>query len=230
MKDIFLLFLGIIFINPLFAQKNLNSEDDMQTIFGNGKFTSGGYGATELKYTRILNQDALMLGGRGGWIINQTFSIGGGGYGLITSHEVPDYIDSNYLAISRSNRPYYLRVGWGGIFLQYTHSSNSLIHFTVNSLIGAGGANCTPSLNQMEEDEKNKNIIAHYEGSGFFIFEPGIGVEVNIFKFFRIELGGSYRLIAGLDMPVNPKTNTPYMESKDLGNWAVNLAFKFGKF
>ena len=82
----------------------------------------------------------------------------------------------------------------------------------------------------MEKDEKNPTWMEEYDASGYFIFEPGIGVEVNVFKFFRIELGGSYRFIAGLDMPVNPTTKKSYVEDKDLGSWSVNLALKFGKF
>ena len=219
MKKILLLLLIFTIAIPLFAQKNTNDEE-IQTIFGDGEFTSGGYGSPEIKYTQFLDENALMVGGRGGWIINHTFSIGGAGYGLVTSH--PVYYDSNY------NEQNYLRVGWGGVFLQYTNSSNKLVHFTVNSLIGAGFSACMPSFNQMDNNRGNMN--SDFGGSGFFIFEPGIGVELNVLKFFRVELGGSYRIIAGLDMPVNPDTNIPYVVKSDMGNWSVNLAFKFGEF
>lgn len=42
-----------------------------------------GFGGPVVKATRIHDQGALMVGGRGGWIINHTLAIGGGGYGVV---------------------------------------------------------------------------------------------------------------------------------------------------
>ena len=212
----------IIAIVIIISSLNLYTQEktgEMETIFGDKEYQSGYYGCPEVKYTQFNDQMEIMVGGRGGWIINHTFSIGLAGYGLVTNSEVNSgYIPRDSLDL----RPYYVQTGMGGIFLQYTYSSNSMIHFTVNSLIGAGGASYTPNMRGMNTnmgfDYNNRN----YDQSAFFVFEPGIGVEMNIFRFFRVELGGSYRIISGLDLPK--------VDNSSFGGASVNLAFKFGNF
>ena len=66
--------------------------------------------------------------------------------------------------------------------------------------------------------------VLDYENSSYFVFEPGIGVELNVLKFFRIELGASYRIVTRLNMPIS---NT---KASDVDGYSVNFAFKFGKF
>ena len=64
------------------------------------------------------------MGGRGGWIINHEFVVGGGGYGLSTDI----LVDGKKLAM-----------GYGGLELGYVFFSDSLVHFTIHSLFGFGG-------------------------------------------------------------------------------------------
>jgi hypothetical protein len=155
----------------------------------------------------------LLVGGRGGWIINSSFSIGGGGYGLVTSPKINDY------PTFYDDSSAYLRVGWGGLFLEYINSSNKLIHFTVNALVGAGGASYTRSFHDgMNWD--NSGWV--YESTLFLVVEPGATVDLNVAKFFRISLGASYRFVSGVELSRTA--------NKDLSGPSANLAFKFGKF
>ncbi|MFH1050294.1 MAG: hypothetical protein V1779_05105 [bacterium] len=208
-------FLTIIIISlPLQSQEK---EGEVKTLFGNKEFEFGGYGCPEIKFTSFMQQYAIMVGGRAGWVIDHTFTIGGGGYGLVSSVEAPDFYHPDDLT---DTRQYYFQIGYGGLFLEYTHSSNSLVHFTVNTLIGAGGASFTPYRYGMNNNMGYDNN--RYDNSAFFVVEPGIGVELNIFKFFRIELGASYRYISGMDL--NGFGSAWYNEP------SANLAFKFGSF
>jgi hypothetical protein len=74
--------LSILFICICFQ---LNAQE--QTLVGNGEISNGGFGGPVIKYTQIKNEPAILVGGRGGWIINHTFVIGGGGYGLANQIE-----------------------------------------------------------------------------------------------------------------------------------------------
>ena len=47
-----------------------------------GDFDHGGYGAFDISVSEVLDKPALTLGGRGGWIINHTITIGGAGWGM----------------------------------------------------------------------------------------------------------------------------------------------------
>ncbi len=58
---------------PAFAQEETLIKGDVE---------SGGFGGPVVKMTSLNGQDGILVGGRGGWILNHSFIIGGGGYGL----------------------------------------------------------------------------------------------------------------------------------------------------
>jgi hypothetical protein len=192
-----------------------NSRNE-ETLFGGGEIRHGGYGGPEMKVSQINGNTALFLGGRGGWIINGTFSIGLGGYGLVTNHTISNYFLKDTAC--------YLRVGYGGLFLNYTNESDKLIHFTINALIGAGGAAYTRSWDYSWDWHNDDDCDGKwsYEHSAFFIFEPGVGIELNLTGWMRVEAGASYRFVSNLDL--SRTTN------KDLSGLSGNLIFKFGSF
>jgi len=187
---------------------NLFAQDEHKTLFGNVDIKSGGYGGPEIKMTQVNGGEwGLLVGGRGGWIINSTLSLGGAGYGLVTNHKVPNYI-SIYGNVA------YLRYGYGGLFLEYINSSDEIFHFTINSLIGAGGA--------FYMNKANEIIYGNRDYSGFFVFEPGATVDINVLKNFRIGVGATYRLISFLELP--------HTSNKDIGGVSFSLILKFGSF
>jgi hypothetical protein len=203
--------------SPSSQQDSSHQEFQMETLLaGKGeKIDHGGFISAEAKYTQIKSKEnGLALGGRVGWIINHTFSIGLGGYGLVSSHELRNFDPTH------PTDTFYIRTGWGGLNFQYTFLPKSLVHFTANALIGAGGAYPTRSLNHMINHSDSLNF--DYNGSAFFVLEPGIGVEMNVTKYFRVELMANYRYITGLELKP--------LENKDLGGFSANLALKFGKF
>ena len=112
-----------------------------ETLIGNGEITHGGFGGPVIKYTQIKGEPALLIGGRGGWIINHSFVIGGGGYGLVSDIEA-----DNFLTFAPLEPIPYLNFGYGGLELEYIIQSDKLMHFTVYTLIGAGGISYRNSL------------------------------------------------------------------------------------
>ncbi|MFA6570316.1 MAG: hypothetical protein WCT77_03690 [Bacteroidota bacterium] len=231
MKKLLVLFMFVFLSFPIFAQDDNNKQNGkensqkIETLFGNDEFHSGGYGGPEIKFSPFKNAGkqklGILVGGRGGWIVNSVFSIGGGGYGLVTSPEV--YRKTSPLLGGRDS-VYYLRMGYGGMFFEYINSSSSLFHFTVNCLIGAGGASTTLSMKDMMNQNGNYDNDHNWveDASAFFIVEPGAMVEMNVTSFFRLGMGASYRFVSGLDMK--------NVTDSDLSNYSLNLIFKFGKF
>ncbi|NIN69246.1 MAG: hypothetical protein GTO63_32105, partial [Anaerolineae bacterium] len=49
-----------------------------------GDVRHGGFGGPVVKFTEVNNEFGVLVGGRGGWIINDSFVLGAGGYGLVT--------------------------------------------------------------------------------------------------------------------------------------------------
>ncbi|UCB45975.1 MAG: hypothetical protein JSV25_00690 [Spirochaetota bacterium] len=118
MKKFILLFLVLLVVVP--AAVNAQQK----TLIGE-EVTHGGGGGPVVKLTYLNNTFGILVGGYGGWIINHTFLIGGGGYGLTTDI----FVSGNKLVF-----------GYGGLVAEYIGFSDEIIHFKAGTLIGAGNA------------------------------------------------------------------------------------------
>jgi len=195
---------------PLLAAEP-DSTSTVKTIFGNEPFTSGGFGAPVLKVSAVDGQTALFVGGRGGWVINKTFVIGGGGYGLVTYTPVTGLKGTS------------LQVGYGGGELEYILASDEAVHASLMMLIGAGGA-------QMRIDSLGGGMDHWERGSlastTFFVFEPQVNIEMNLTQWFRVGAGISYRYTNGANMSVQGST----INDASLRGVAGVLTLKFGVY
>ena len=209
------------------AQQDSTIHDEkIETIFGSDEFTNGGFGAFEMKPGSINGKAGLFLGGRGGWIINHVFSIGGGGFGLVSKPEIGRFSDGG------ADTTLSLNFGYGGLIFEYTNNSFKAIHFTVNTLIGAGGASYkqTNSLDT-DEDEDDHSWDSKLGSTTFFVVEPSITAEINVHKYFRVAIGASYRFVSGVDLAHYVGNDAVVKTSaKDLSGFNGVISFKFGKF
>lgn len=195
MKTIVTLILFSLFTLPAFAQ-------DEETLIS-GEIKSGGFGGPVLKVTSINGESAFLVGGRGGWIVNHSFIIGGGGYGLVTNvnAKTPSIFGERYL-----------NFGYGGLELEYVPASNDLIHASFMTLIGGGG------IGYRDADFN----VRHNSTDAFFVLEPAANMTLNVTRYFRISAGFSYRYISGVE--------TSASTSKDLSGPSGILTFRFGEF
>ena len=205
----------------LFFPLCLNAQnEEMQTLFGSQRKTVlGGYGAIEVKGSQLNgNFHGLLTGMHGGVIINNVFAMGLAGYGLqpISKVDCPIHDHSN----TRTPR---LTGGWGGFFLEYINSSNRLLHFTTNSFIGIGGVSYTRGIDYESDDYDKFKHPSRF----VFVLEPGVTMELNVFKSFRMALGVSYRYLPNFQLQHDDKDIVP----KDAFNGiSVNLMLKLGNF
>jgi hypothetical protein len=161
-----------------------------------------GFGGPVVKFTQMNDQFGVLVGGRGGWIINHRVSIGGGGYGLVNNVDArPSAPDS------------LISLGYGGLEIEIIGNSDQLLHYTFSTLLGAGG------ISLKGRDDRGQDTGEH---DAFFIAEPTANVIVNVTTSFRIGIGAGYRFVVG--------TNTPGVADHKLSGVTGNLTFKFGKF
>jgi len=196
MKFIAMLILVLLAAAPCRAQE--------ERVLIDGEIENGGFGGPGLKATRLNGERALLLGGRGGWIINHTFMIGGAGYGLVTN------VRANLVDPIHKN----IDCGYGGLDLEYIPFSGSLLHPSFAVLIGGGGVGY--------RDEAGDEFNRYHRMDGFFVLEPNAAIDLNVTHFFRLSAGVSYRIIAGLSSVVS--------RDADLSGPSALLTFKFGSF
>jgi len=104
-----------------------------RTLVGHG-IESGGFGGPVVKLTQVNGEFGVLVGGRGGWIINHVFVLGGGGYGLVNDAWVRGLVPEPRL-----------QFGYGGLELEGIVASNSLVHITVAGLVGGGAVKSNPA-------------------------------------------------------------------------------------
>lgn len=202
--------LVLILSTQAFAQ--IGQEDPSQETLLGGELRSSGYGAVSMKFTPIQGQLGTLVGGYGGWLINKTLLIGGGGYGLITN--IPASAAANLPGRS-------LSLGYGGIVLEYIGMSDRVFHYGVQTMIGWGGASYyTPRTGNQFNNPRT--FIEPNASSGIFVVEPTVYAELNVLKWLRLNLGGGYRFVSGVDMPG--------LSNADLSNYSITLQLKFGTF
>jgi hypothetical protein len=201
---------SLVFAGILLLSASVMSQE--QILF-NGKFESGGYGGLVTQVCQVNNSTALMVGGRGGWIFNHAFILGGGGYGLTTNVKAD--------VQSSDGRDLYLNVGYGGLLLEYVFESDRLLHFSMHTLIGGGGVNYT--IHKMGDEPSQHDYYSEpVDQDAFFVAEPGITLTLNVTRFFRLGIGGTYRYVGGVC--------TEGLTNDDLSGFGANLYFNFGKF
>lgn len=184
----------------LFSAVSLPSAaaEEEQTLLGTGS-EYGFYLGPVVRFSEVLDEFAVLPGLRGGWLIDHTFSLGLGGYGLANDIQI-----EGMSGIYRRD----LEFGYGGLELEYIYGSHRLIHFTMATLIGAGGV----SLPNNPPDE----------GEAVFVLEPRANLVLNVAPVMRVGVGMGYRWVTG--------TNSEFYDSASLSTGFAGIELLFGRF
>lgn len=186
---------------PSIAQTT--QDQPMRTLLGGEtKLEHGGWGAVTTHYTRIMDQDALLVGLRGGWLTNHRLTIGLAGQGSVTPAKNAGY-DAHLVAagetLERDSRMY---MGYGGLLIEPVIAYRSPVHVSLPLIIGAGGVGYQWNGRFQDGfDPRNDRD----DGQAFFVVEPGAELEVNIIPLVRLGAGISYRYTSDIDLPGTPK-------------------------
>ena len=152
---------------------------------------SGFLAAPDFKVTEFDHTTSELLGAYAGWLTDDTFFIGGGGYWLV-------------------NESHDREMAYGGLVLQWLVHANSRVGFGAKGLIGGGEATLSSTLSNVivrgdvhgridQNDLMNAPIaythVHFYEG--FFIAEPEADLLLRLTRHLRVTVGAGYRFTAG---------------------------------
>ena len=199
---------NFLFVIMLFVfAVNLAAQE--QTLF-NDDYKTSGFGGPVVKFTNINDQFAVLIGGRGGWILNHSLLLGGGLYGVANEVDAPE-------GALPLEGPLDIEFGYGGFELEYIIHPKSLVHYSVYTLIGAGATNYVKKFNSFFESNEQAG-----ETDFLFVLQPAVNAELNVTTWFRLNAGISYLLVVGVDQNA--------LDNQDFSGIAAILTFKFGKF
>jgi len=186
----------------------------INTLFSPGKISTGGFGAITNKFTTIDGHFANLVGAYGGVYLNHSVLIGVSAAALTNDIRVP---------IEHSTAPFqnlsYMYGQVGGI-VEYTMASEKAVHVAFNLFTGAGFT-LQYDRNYWHDDHEFDWDYSE-DQDWFFVAEPGVNVEFNVFKWMRFSPGVSYRAAFNSD--------GRGLGDNALSNMSYNLSMKFGKF
>jgi hypothetical protein len=188
-------------------KRRRDHQDEIQTLAGD-RTHHGGFGALTFTATDFNDKDMMMIGIRGGWIINRALAIGFEAHGLLP---IAEYASIDSATSTRAVG------GYGGMFIEPIVLSNKIVHVTFPIAAGAGWVGYV--VDWEDYDYYGGDLV---DDDVFWFIKPGASVELNVARNFRINLGASYRFTQDLQL-----LNTP---SGGFTGWNYFLTLKFGSF
>lgn len=171
-------------------------------------FESDAFGAPVFKFTSLKGQGALIIGGRGGWMINKSIVLGGGLYALVSNVK-------SGIVDPKSNQDVLMGLNYGGLEFEYIFLSEAFVHASLDMLFAGGGVTFSVP---------NKNIPhTNYFSQDLLVWEPEVNLELKIVKWFHLAAGVSYRIITSYGVNYG-------VSKDDLKGLNGVLTFKFGTY
>ena len=209
---------AILLTTSAFAQEGETTENEIQTVFKGNTRSLGGYGALTNKFTTIRGRTANLVGGYGGLYFNHGLFLGVGAAALTNTISVP-------LEFSKDpTRDMNYEYGQVGLVTEYVLGSNKAFHLAFNLFSGAGFTVQNDRYDWRDHDDDDFDFDDHEsrDTNWFFVAEPGVQLEINVFKWMRFSPGVSYRAAFGSD--------GLGMKDSDISNISYNATLKFGRF
>lgn len=182
-----------------------------KVVIDNKNIKHGGYLALIDQITRINGNWANLVGGKAAWIVNHSYSLGAGGYGLVYPTDREDFTGAQYDGLETE-----IGLGFGGIIFEYFIWPDGIFTIAPGIMVGGGG------LQYYNPDDEGENEDQESTGDAFFTIMPEVNVYVNITEYVRIGAGVSYRMIKGI--------NQPHLSDRDMSGFSFSLAVAAGFF
>ncbi|MFH0990878.1 MAG: hypothetical protein V1799_12765 [bacterium] len=197
---------ALFFILVAFAAEGMAQEE---TLFKFAGETSG-FGGPVIKLTSVHGQSALMIGGRGGWIIDHRLVLGGGAYGVVNEIDAPP-------EALPFEGPLDIEFGYLGFEVEYILQPMNMVHLSLYTLLGGGATNFVKDVGPVSRSNQQAGETAF-----MFVIEPAVNAEMNVTAWFRLNAGLSYRLTFGAEQAG--------LNDSDFCGMTATLTFKFGTF
>jgi hypothetical protein len=161
-----ILCLALAYASPASAEVAADKDDA-------GAALRGLHGGPEVRWTLIGGADALLVGGEVGWLFDDFFVIGAGGFAL---------------ADASGGMAERLRLGYGAARLGVVFFSRGMVHVAPLFLVGGGALSLPQGAGRLRAED------------GFFLFEPTLELELAPLSFLRVGGSLSYRMVSNIEV------------------------------
>lgn len=215
MKKHLVLLFALVVIGAMSVKVHAQ-DDNIRTLFrGGSSHRISAYGALTNKFTEIDGHYVNLAGVYGGIYLNRRVMIGVGAAAATNNIPVPNEFSSI------EGREMSYEYGQFGLVTEIVIGSNRVFHPVFHLFAG-------PGFTVQYDREGDSDHWDHWDDSDtrdenwFMVAEPGLQLEMNVFRWMRFSPGVSYRFAYGND--ANGLSDTK------LSGMNVNLTLKFGRF
>ncbi len=218
--------IALILSIMLYATFSFGQEDSETRYLLSGKEVSiSGFGGPTITFSQIQNDFALLTGGGGAVLFNQLFFVGGFGEGISTNHTLAQLTILNNYGSSTTYYDLATNFGYGGFWLGYIYKPKKAVHLGLSTRLGWG------NISLVENDyhiDRHDNIMS----DAVFVVTPQAEVELNLYRWFKLNAGVGYRFVTGIDKtyldPDGSKRN--FFNKSDFSRPQFTLGLLFGCF
>jgi len=145
---------------------------------------SGFLAAPDVKVTEIDRKTSELIGGYAGWLSDERFFIGGGGYWLANGN--------------RNDR----EMAYGGLVVHWLVWNSGRVGVGAKGLVGGGEATLTDTISiRVPEVRTNGRLVTPASTvsqrvrvrDGFLLAEPEAQLSLKLMKQLRLSIGAGYR-------------------------------------
>jgi hypothetical protein len=158
----------------------------------------GGFGWGGLEATMILDHGALLAGGGAGIVLDHHYRLGLCAFGLTNDVHGQGKIPETQRA---------LNLGLGGLLVEYAAAPDALFQCMFHLMIGGGGvsysgpvAETDPMAQKISGGSTDVVISFRPTLDAFFAMQPGVGLELKVMPFLRVEGSVDYRMVSGVEL------------------------------
>jgi hypothetical protein len=218
--------LAIILAVMLYATVAFGQKDsETRYLLSGNEISISGFGGPIISFSQIENDFALLTGGGGAVLFNQSFFIGGFGEGVSTKHRLAEIT-----VINKSGNPttYYDLVtnfGYGGFWLGYVYKPKKAVHLGLSTRIGWGNVS-------LIEDDYHIDWHDNIMNDAVFVITPQAEIELNLYRWFKLNAGLGYRLVTGVDKTYLDQDGTRrnYFKKSGFSKPQLTIGLLFGGF
>ena len=197
MKNYFTLLLSLVTATTALAQS------EPQTLFNNGASADkfGFMVAPMFEAGQVDGSTATLWGARAGVVYADKISVGG--FYKASANDIT--------ATSETLGGLHYDIQAAGAFLEYTLFAEKAFHLTIPVQIGGA-----------EIDVDNETGTDPFGEQNFLLIEPGVMLEVNLHKYVRLNIGGTYRFTNSFEYR--------NINQSDVAGFNGHVGVKFGLF
>lgn len=190
--------LSLLLFTVLIICGNLSAQSD-ETIFSNSNLRiTGAWGGPSVTFVRLGDNFSNLSGGFGGLEFNKAFFVGWSGRRLTNDR------------IDLGDDTAELDFQFSGPLFGYAYRAYNAIHPRGSVLLGFGN---------YELDNRDDDRIV--------VIQPMVGVDINVFQWFRIGLEGGYQVTSGVSSAVPDFGNDAL--SGLLGSIRLQFGYSWGR-